>query len=100
MEANGTGEAGAMGADHALSLLNRMLWTAALVAGPLLAAVLIIGVLISVVQVATQIQEMTLTFVPKLLVSALVLIFLGSWMMRQMTQFAQGLFLAIPSMVQ
>lgn len=89
-----------MGADHALSLLNQMLWTSAIVAGPLLAAVLVIGVLISVVQVATQVQEMTLTFVPKLLVSVLVLIFLGSWMMRQMTQFAQGLFLAIPGLAQ
>ena len=89
-----------MGADHALSLLDRMLWTAALVAAPLLAALLIVGVIISVLQVATQVQEMTLTFVPKLLVSVLVLIFLGSWMMRQMTQFAQSLFIAIPSLVQ
>lgn len=89
-----------MGADRALSLLDQMLWTAAIAAGPLLAAVLIVGVLISVLQVATQVQEMTLTFVPKLIVSAAVLIFLGSWMMRQLTQFAEGLFLAIPTLAR
>lgn len=87
-----------MGADHALSLLDRMLWTAALVAGPLLGAVLVVGVIISVIQVATQVQEMTLTYIPKLIVSVLVLILLGSWMMRQMTQFAEGLFRAIPGL--
>jgi flagellar biosynthesis protein FliQ len=50
-------------------------------------------------QVATQIQEMTLTFVPKLLVAGFLLIFLGSWMVGQITQFARGLFLAIPALV-
>jgi flagellar biosynthetic protein FliQ len=89
-----------MGADRALSLLDQMLWTSAIVAGPLLAAVLVVGVLISVLQVATQVQEMTLTFIPKLLVSVLVLIFLGSWMMRQMTQFAERLFMSIPGLGQ
>jgi flagellar biosynthesis protein FliQ len=89
-----------MGADHALSLLNRMLWTSTLVAGPLLAAVLIVGVVISVLQVATQVQEMTLTYIPKLIVSVAVLVLLGSWMMRQLTQFAEGLLRAIPSLAQ
>lgn len=87
-----------MGADRALSLLDQMLWRAALVSAPILAAILIVGVLISVLQVATQIQEMTLTYVPKLVVTTLLLIFLGSWMMGQLTQFARGLFMAIPSL--
>ena len=89
-----------MGADHALSLLDRMLWTAALVAGPLLAAILIVGVVISVLQVATQVQEMTLTYIPKLIVSVIVLVFLGSWMMRQMTQFAETLFRSIAELIR
>jgi flagellar biosynthetic protein FliQ len=88
-----------MGADRALSLLDQMLWTAFTVAGPILIAILIVGVLISILQVATQIQEMTLTFVPKLLVAGFLLIFLGSWMVGKITQFAQSLFLAIPSLV-
>ena len=89
-----------MGADHALSLLDRMLWTAALVAGPLLAAILIVGVVISVLQVATQVQEMTLTYIPKLVVSVVMLVVLGSWMMRQITQFAEALIRTIPQLAQ
>lgn len=87
-----------MTADEALSLLDRMLWNAALVSGPILLAILLVGVLISVFQVATQIQEMTLTYVPKLLVSGLLLVFLGSWMLGKVTSFARELFLAIPGL--
>lgn len=75
-----------------------MLWKAALISAPLLIAILIVGVIISILQVATQVQEMTLTFVPKLIVSTLVLVFLGAWMMRQLSQFAEGLFLSIPTL--
>lgn len=89
-----------MGSDRALSLLNHMLWTAALVSAPVLATILVIGVLISILQVATQIQEMTLTYVPKLVVTAALLIFIGSWMMGRLTQFATELFAAIPSLAQ
>lgn len=85
-----------MGTGRALSLLDDMLWRAALVSAPILGAILIIGVIISILQVATQIQEMTLTYVPKLIVTTLLLIFLGSWMMGQLTDFARRLFLAIP----
>lgn len=87
-----------MGPDRALSMLDGMLWKAALVSAPLLIAILIVGVVISVLQVATQVQEMTLTFVPKLIVTALILVFLGSWMMRQVSQFAEGLFMSIPTL--
>lgn len=88
-----------MTADEALTLLDRMLWNAALISGPLLLTILLVGILISVVQVATQIQEMTLTYVPKLLISALLLVFLGSWMLGKLTSFAKELFLAIPTIV-
>ena len=50
-------------------------------------------------QVATQIQEATLSYVPKLLVAAGLLILLGPWMMTRMTDFARGLYLAIPALV-
>lgn len=88
-----------MTADAALSLLDRMLWNAALVCGPILLAILLVGVLISVLQVATQIQEMTLTYVPKLIVSGLLLVLLGSWMLGKITGFARELFLSIPGLV-
>jgi len=87
-----------LGADRALSIMDQMLWTAAIVAGPILGAILIVGILISVIQVATQIQEMTLTYVPKLIVSVVLLIILGSWMIGKLVQFSRGLFLLIPSL--
>ena len=64
------------------------LLTAALVAAPLLLAILIVGLLISIIQVATQIQEMTLTFVPKLAVTVVVLLMCGGWMIATLRQFA------------
>lgn len=69
-----------------------------LVAGPVLAAALIVGLLISVLQVATQLQEMTLSYVPKLLVSGVVLIFLGPWMIGRITQFALEMIALIPNL--
>jgi len=77
-----------MDSDWALQLMNGLLWNTMLVAGPVLFAALITGLLISVLQVATQLQEMTLSYVPKLLVSAIVLILLGPWMMHRVTLFA------------
>jgi flagellar biosynthesis protein FliQ len=85
-------------ADRALNLLNDMLWNCVVVAGPILAVTLLVGVAISVLQVATQLQEMTLSYVPKLLVSALLLIMLGPWMIARITDFARGLYLTIPTL--
>ena len=77
-----------MGADEALGLLNAMLWNSLVVAAPILIATLAVGLIISVLQVATQLQEMTLSYVPKLFVSAFLLILLGTWMMHRITEFA------------
>lgn len=74
--------------DFVLHALKDALLTAALVAAPLLLAILIVGLLISILQVATQVQEMTLTFVPKLVVSVVVLLVLGGWMISVLKQFA------------
>lgn len=86
-----------MGADWALTLLTDMLWTAALIAGPVLIVTLIVGLIVSVFQVATQIQEITLSYVPKTLAAGLMLILLGPWMVSQLTDFARGLYLNIPA---
>ncbi|EKT4477141.1 flagellar biosynthetic protein FliQ [Pseudomonas putida] len=74
--------------DLVLQALREALLTAAMVAAPLLLAVLIVGLLISILQVATQIQEMTLTFVPKLIVSVVMLLVFGGWMLSLLRQFA------------
>lgn len=78
--------------------MNDMLWNCIIVAGPVLAATLIVGLVVSVLQVATQLQEITLSYVPKLLIAAALLILLGPWMIARITDFARGLFLAIPSL--
>lgn len=87
-----------MEADRALNLLNDMLWNCLVIAGPVLAVTLLVGIAISVLQVATQVQEMTLSYVPKLLAAALLLIVLGPWMIARITDFARGLYLIIPTL--
>jgi len=82
--------------DWAMGLVNQLLWDAMMIAGPLLAATLITGVLISILQVATQVQEMTLSYVPKLLVSGAVLMLLGSWMLHRVVLFALKMIAIIP----
>jgi flagellar biosynthesis protein FliQ len=82
----------------ALDLMNGLLWHSFLIAAPVLMAALITGLLISVLQVATQIQEATLSYVPKLIISGGALVVLGPWMLRSLTEYARGLILMIPSL--
>lgn len=89
-----------MGADRALAIMTDMLWHAALVAGPVLVVTLAVGLLVSIFQVATQIQEITLSYVPKTLAAGLTLIILGPWMIAQLSDFARGLYLSIPALGQ
>ncbi len=84
-----------MGSDSFMFLMNEMLWVAALVSAPILISTLVVGVLISVIQVATQIQEMTISYVPKLAVAALILILLGGWMMGRIGEFARQSYASI-----
>jgi len=76
-----------------------MFWTGLLICLPVLVLTMIVGIVIGILQVVTQIQEMTLTFVPKLIVAALTLVMLGPWMLRQLTQFCTQLWLSIPNMI-
>jgi flagellar biosynthetic protein FliQ len=89
-----------MGTDRALGFMNEMLWAALAIGGPVLLATLVVGLLISVIQVATQVQEITLSYVPKLLVAMFVLIALGPWMLAKLTEFARSLYLLIPTLAQ
>ena len=66
--------------------------TAAKVAAPILIVVMVLGVIISVIQATTQVQEQTLTFVPKLIATAVVGIFLGSWMLQTIMSFTTRIF--------
>lgn len=84
--------------DQAVELMKELLWNSMLVAGPILIAALVVGLVISVLQVATQLQEMTLSYVPKLFAAALVLLLLGPWMLHRISQFAIEMITQVPSL--
>lgn len=70
-----------------------------MLSAPLLLSALAIGLLVGMIQAATQIQEMTLTFIPKLVVMALALILAGSWMIGLLTDFTINLIESIPDLI-
>ncbi|MDG1799701.1 MAG: flagellar biosynthesis protein FliQ [Luminiphilus sp.] len=88
-----------MGPETVLDIGRQALWLAVLLAGPMLGAALAVGLFIGVIQAATQIQEMTLSFIPKLLTLVVVLFVLGPWMLRIIVTFSQRLFMDIPGLV-
>ena len=71
-----------------------------LVSAPLMLAALLTGLLVSIFQAATSINEMTLTFIPKLIVMFIVLILAGPWMIDTMTSYMRELFSSIPQLVR
>lgn len=68
------------------------LYTALKVAGPFLVVAIVVGLIISILQATTQIQEQTLTFVPKLLAVAAIGLMLGSWMLHTIVSFTERIF--------
>lgn len=79
-----------MTSELALHLFAEMLKTGALVCAPLLGVTLLTGMLVSVLQVVTQIQDATLAFVPKLVVFVIASLLLGPWVLRKLVAFAQA----------
>ena len=88
-----------MGPETVIDIGRQALWLAVLLAGPMLGAALAVGLFVGVIQAATQIQEMTLSFIPKLLILVVVLFVLGPWMLRIIVTFSQRLFMDIPGLV-
>ena len=82
-----------------ITLGQRALEMAVLVSAPLLLTALVVGVLISLFQAATQINEMTLSFVPKLLALVLVLLLAGPWMLELLIDFTRNLMKDIPNLI-
>lgn len=89
-----------MGEELILKLAQDTLKTTAMLAGPMLIGALVIGLVISVMQAITQINEATLTFIPKMVVVAIVFILAAPWMMDIMGQFTIGLYEGISEMVR
>jgi flagellar biosynthetic protein FliQ len=69
------------------------------ISAPFLVAGLAVGLLVSIFQAATQINEATLSFIPRIVVTGAVVVLAGPWMLDQMVGYTQALFLSIPSLV-
>ncbi len=82
-----------------LDVGREALWVIALLSAPLLLSALAVGLLVGMIQAATQIQEMTLTFIPKLIVLALTLLIAGSWMLNLIVDFSTVLIQSIPELI-
>ena len=85
--------------EQVISLSQQALQIMLLLSAPVLAVALGVGLLVSVFQAATQINEMTLTFIPKLVAMMVTLLIAGPWMLTTMTDYIHQLFDSIPSLV-
>ncbi len=88
-----------MSPETVLTLGRQGLEVMLVTAAPLLAVILLVGLVISILQALTQINETTLSFVPKLLFSGIALVFAGPWMLTTLTDYLQRVLLAIPGVV-
>jgi flagellar biosynthetic protein FliQ len=88
-----------MNSDTVIAIVRQALELAMLAAGPLLLASLVMGLLVSVFQAATQINEMTLSFIPKLLVMFVVLVLIGPWTLQLLVDYVVRLISSIPTLI-
>ncbi len=77
---------------------RKALWATLVVSGPLLGVALVVGLVIGVIQAATSINEMTLSFIPKLVCIGLAMLLFGGWMLGMMVDFTRNIFQRIPAL--
>jgi flagellar biosynthetic protein FliQ len=85
--------------DSFTDISHEAIKVALMVSAPMLIGALVVGILVSLFQAVTQINEQTLTFIPKIIVIVAALIFFGPWMSDSLTTFTRELILKIPSIV-
>ena len=85
-----------MSDDLAIYLSKKLLWNALLIPAPIIMVALVCGLLVSILQAVTQIQDSTLSVIPKLLAVILMLMLCGEWMLHSLTDFAKNILLNIP----
>ena len=85
--------------ESVMTLAQQAMQVTLLASAPLLLSALVVGLLVSIFQAATQINEMTLSFIPKLLVLFLVMILAGPWMLGLLLNYMTGILSSIPSMI-
>lgn len=86
-----------MTGDMALQLVSHMLWTGLMLIAPLLLIVMAVGIVVSIFQVVTQIQEMSLSFIPKIITVVLVLQIFGPWMLKLLVNYSSSVISNIPN---
>lgn len=89
-----------MGEELILMLGQETIKTTAILAAPLLGTALIVGLIVSILQAITQINEATLTFIPKIIVIGIVIVLSAPWMIDTMSRFTVGLFENLPTYVR
>jgi flagellar biosynthetic protein FliQ len=85
-----------MSPELILSMGQRMLELAFILAAPVLLVTFLVGLIVSILQSATQIQEMTLSYIPKLIAAYVVILLLGAWMLNKLLDFTKELIVNIP----
>ncbi len=85
--------------ETVLTIGQRALEMTLMLAAPMLLAALLIGLLVGIFQAATQINEMTLSFIPKLIGMAAVLVLVGPWMLKELVGYTRTLLESIPALV-
>ncbi len=85
--------------ENVMDLAHRMLLVTTMIAAPLLLIALVTGLVIGMLQAATQINESTLSFIPKLLLLVLTLFVAGPWILRVLVDFTRDLYTSIPAMI-
>ncbi|TEN56786.1 flagellar biosynthetic protein FliQ [Pseudomonas aeruginosa] len=85
--------------EVALDLFREALWLTAMIVGVLVVPSLLVGLVVAMFQAATQINEQTLSFLPRLMVILLTLIVLGLWLLRQLMEYTQTLIGNIPLLI-
>jgi flagellar biosynthetic protein FliQ len=85
--------------ETVMDLSHRMLLVTSMIAAPLLLIALMAGLVIGMLQAATQINESTLSFIPKLLLLVLTLFVTGPWILRVLTDFTRDLYTSIPTVI-
>ena len=88
-----------MNQDTVINLATQAMMLALKIAGPVLLLGLIVGLLVSIFQAVTSIQEQSLSFIPKIIGVAVLIVVLGPWMLNQLVSYAQNLYLSIPSLL-
>jgi flagellar biosynthesis protein FliQ len=81
-----------------IEIARQTLWVTILVCAPTLGAALAVGLLVGIIQAATSINEMTLSFIPKLIAMAIAIVLTGSWQLNTIMDFTRSIFQRIPAL--